>query len=674
MKRFSRGQRALAVLLGGTMLTSSAVTPSLARGDDFPTKTPIKHLVIIFQENASYDHYFGTYPNAKNDVGVQHGGTKFTAREDTPSANGLTDGNAKFPERVAVGLHNFNPNNPTLPTPTGNPPTITVADPNGNANPFLMFHDQIVTCSQNHAYTGEQKATDAGFMDKFPQQNNTNGLNCSNDGSTVMGYFDGTTITALWNYAQRFAISDNSWGTTYGPSTPGALNLISGQIGGAIVHTFSGVKGGNGLLTDGVVSTSVAGTFFVGGTSPKVTANVGGSPTAGVQTGTLVNDLDPYLDDCGNDKGGTAAGKMTTEMQGKNVGDLLNAKNITWGWFAGGFRTATTANPATSNPANIAGGINNDPFGNVSFGGAANDGAATGIGTAGFTPAVCNATHVLHPDATVTFDGLGNVHPTRTDYNPHHSPFQYYASTRNPHHLPPTSVANIGKTDQANHQYDVLDFYAALKAGNLPAVSFLKGINRDDGHPGGESDPLAEQRFLVQTINQLQASPEWAETAVFIAWDDSDGWYDHASPPLLSASAAAGFDAVADGTCGSPKADALQGRCGLGPRLVLNMVSPWSKENYVDHSLTDQSSLLRFVEDNWDLNYIDGPATHDPNNGLRTPNFTLNPGTQSFDVITGSFDNMFDFDDAPKLHRLFLDPVTGAKLDNDDHDHDHDHD
>ena len=225
----------------------------------------------------------------------------------------------------------------------------------------------------------------------------------------------------------------------------------------------------------------------------------------------------------------------------------------------------------------------------------------------------------------------------------------------------------IGKTDRANHQYDLLDFYAAVRNGNLPAVSFLKAINRDDGHPGGESDPLSEQRFLAQTINILQQSAEWAETAVFIAWDDSDGWYDHAMSPLVNPSAAAGFDAISSengGSCGTPKSDAIQGRCGFGPRLVLNMVSPWAKVNYVDHSLTDQSSILRFVEDNWNLNYIDGPATRDHANGLRKPAFTVAPQKQSFDVVTGSFDNMFD--DERHLERFILNPVTGAVI-RDDH-------
>src|SRR5438552_7138902 len=48
----------------------------------------------------------------------------------------------------------------------------------------------------------------------------------------VMGYYDGNTVTALWNYAQNFAMSDNFYGTVFGPSTPGALNLVSGQTHG----------------------------------------------------------------------------------------------------------------------------------------------------------------------------------------------------------------------------------------------------------------------------------------------------------------------------------------------------------------------------------------------------------------------------------------------------------
>jgi phospholipase C len=615
--------------------------------------TPIKHVVVIFQENASFDHYFATYPDALNAKGD---GTKFIARADTPTVNGLTDGNSLFPERLSVALHDFNPNTLATATPPGAP-----------ANPFRLPHDLNVTCSQNHNYSPEQLATDAGLMDRFPQQNNNLGAGCRTDGLTVMGYFDGNTVTALWNYAQRFALSDNSWGTNYGPSSPGAVNLVSGQTAKAVAHSFGGVKGPTGQLADSVTTVSVQGAFFVGPTSPIVTADMlnaqGVSVQTQVQSGTLIGDLDPYLDDCGNDKGATARA-TTVEMTGQNVGDLLNRRNVTWGWFAGGFRTAAIANPATTNAAAPLAGVSNDPFGTLVPGGLSG-GQATGVGTASFGPATCAAAHVLHPDSTVPFDGPTTIHTVRTDYNPHHTPFQYYATTRNPHHLPPTSVRAIGQTDQANHNYDLLDFYDALRAHNLPAVSFLKAINRDDGHPGGESDPLSEQRFLVQTINALQASDEWRDTAVFIAWDDSDGWYDHVAPQLVNPSAAAGVDFVNSangGNCGTPKADAFPARCGFGPRLPLVVVSPWTKVNYVDHNLSDQSSLLRFIEDNWELDYIDGPAKFDPLNGLRQPDFVAAPQKQSFDTATGSVDNMFDFNGKPHTEKLILDPVSGAVL------------
>jgi phospholipase C len=504
-------------------------------------------------------------------------------------------------------------------------------------------------------------------MDQFPQQNNDNGAGCATDGTTVMGYFDGNTVTALWNYAQRFAMSDNSWDATYGPSTPGAINLVSGQTGGAILHTFTGTaKGATGQLTDTVQTTTIADTFFVGPSNPVVMADlVGSASPVALQTGTLATDEDPYLDDCGADKGGTVAKGKTIELTGKNIGDLLNAKGVSWGWFAGGFRTTTTPNPVTTNTANPQEGVNNNEFGSLISGAATNDGQAQNVGSPTFVPAVCNAEHVEHPDSTVSFTGTA-ANVLKADYNPHHTPFQYYASTRNPHHLPPSSTAMIGKTDQANHNYDLLDFYTALAAGNLPAVSFLKGVNRDDGHPGNESDPLSEQRFLVQTVNLIEQSPFWDSTAIIIAWDDSDGWYDHALAPLENPSAAAGFDALSPangGNCGTPKADALQGRCRFGPRLPLNVISPWTKVNYVDHSLTDQTSVLRFIEDTFHTDYIDGPANTDPTNGMRIPAFPLAPERQSFDVITGSIDNMFKRVATPQ--RFFLDPVTGAVLQND---------
>jgi len=97
-------------------LSACALAAGLAGAHDHVGGAPgkhIKHVVIIFQENASFDHYFATYPYAKNTDG-----TRFVTRPDTPTVNGLTDGNSQFPERVNIGLHDFSPNQ-TEGLPTG---------------------------------------------------------------------------------------------------------------------------------------------------------------------------------------------------------------------------------------------------------------------------------------------------------------------------------------------------------------------------------------------------------------------------------------------------------------------------------------------------------------------------------------------------------------------------
>jgi phospholipase C len=281
-------------------------------------------------------------------------------------------------------------------------------------------------------------------------------------------------------------------------------------------------------------------------------------------------------------------------MQGKNVGDLLNAKNISWGWFEGGFDLSAT-----------------------------NTNGTTGCARSSYSPV---------------------VQGYKVDYVPHHQPFQYYASTANPTHRRPAAVAAIGTSSDggANHQYDINDFYAAVNAGHFPSVSFLKAPAYQNAH-AGNSDPLDEQAFVTKVINFLQQQDDWKSTAVVLAYDDSDGWYDHAShivnastSPLdaLNGPNTCGRGTPLKGLTGVP----VQGRCGYGPRLPLLVVSPYAKANYVDHTLTDQTSILRFIEDNW----LDGTRM----------------GQGSFDVMAGAIDNMLDFG-SPQNRKLFLDAATG---------------
>src|SRR6478672_6226437 len=172
--------------------------------------TPIQHVVVIFDENVSFDHYFGTYPFAKNPPGEP----QFHAAPGTPSVNGLS---------AALLTANTN-----------------------LANPFRFDRSEPITCDQNHDYTPEQQSYDAGLLDKFVQFDGA-AYTPPPGGSTrpcrttdVMGYYDGNTVTALWNYAQHFALNDNSFDTMFGPSTPGAINLISGNTRGATPTDLAG--------------------------------------------------------------------------------------------------------------------------------------------------------------------------------------------------------------------------------------------------------------------------------------------------------------------------------------------------------------------------------------------------------------------------------------------------
>lgn len=243
------------------------------------------------------------------------------------------------------------------------------------------------------------------------------------------------------------------------------------------------------------------------------------------------------------------------------------------------------------------------------------------------------------------------------DYIPHHAFFQYWASTANPTHARPTvppseygmfGATGPGTTDAANHNYDIKDFFAALNANNLPAVSFLKAPANMDGH-AGYSDPLMEQEFVVNVINTIQNSDFWSNTAIVITWDDSDGWYDHQIGPIINSSAVLQESSAAHsdqlngpGKCGNgTPLGGIEGRCGHGPRIPMLVVSPYAKSNFVDNTLTDQSSIIHFIEDNWGLGRI---------------------GNGSFDALSGSIENMFDFTQKVNpghRHQVFLDPSTG---------------
>ena len=502
----------------------------------------IRHVVVLFQENVSFDHYFGTYPHALN----PNGEPAFHALSGTPKVEGYTEDLLKR-----------------------NPNFLNPKNGKGRSNPFRFDRTQAATADQSHEYGPEQQAFDHGKMDLFPASvGHPDGPRVKGKHPGVlatsgitMGYFDGNTVTAYWNYAQHYAMSDHHFEATFGPSTPGAINLISGQTNGVV----------NDQNAEGDIVSDGNGGF------------------------SLISDPDPVGDIC------SSTSDSLAHRTGRNIGDMLTSANVSWGWFEGGF-DLTVVNPNGST------GCRRN---NISL--------ITGVRS--------------------------------RDYEPHHAPFEYYKSTANPRHIRPTSLKVVGMNNDGgtHHQYDTNDFFSAVKAGNFPSVSYIKAPVFEDGH-AGTSDPLDEQRWIVTVINFLQRQPEWDHTAVIIAYDDSDGWYDHLMSPTTNGSSTARDFLDGDGKCGNgatalagvnPATKHAQGRCGPGPRLPLLIISPWAKKNYVDHTLTTQASIMRLIEDL----YLKGER--------------LDQG--SFDAQSGSLLGMFDFSKGRPQNtgRLILNPDTG---------------
>jgi phospholipase C len=346
-------------------------TPAVSSQDALQTATPIKHVVVIYGENVSFDHYFGTYPNATNPAGEP----AFTAKAGTPSINGLT-GHAAHREPELHEHRQRHRRGQSV-------PPRSHAGRHGRPEPRV--HGRTAGRGQRpRRPVPEIHRQGVGGRRRRVRHEGPG------DGLLRRQHRHGTVELRAALLDERQRVHDG-----LRPVDAGCAELIAGQT--------------NGMQ---IVKTSKQPSTLA--TSYYINDGQGGL--------TMINDVDPGYDVCSS----------TTDqamMTGKNIGDLLNAAKITWGGFMGGFNLSTT-----------------------------NGNGTTGCARSTVATAVNAAT---------------------ADYIPHHW-FQYYASTRT------RSTAELDRGDRlerpdgrqtaepANHQYDSDDFFAAVKAGNFPSVSFLK--------------------------------------------------------------------------------------------------------------------------------------------------------------------------------------------------------
>jgi phospholipase C len=145
----------------------------------------------------------------------------------------------------------------------------------------------------------------------------------------------------------------------------------------------------------------------------------------------------------------------------------------------------------------------------------------------------------------------------------HHQPFAYFANYAD------------GKPTRAQHLKDEKEFFAAARAGTLPAVSFVKPLGDANEHPG-YTDLMAGEQHALALINAVRSGPNWSDAAIIVTYDENGGFWDHVAPPKID-------------------------RWGPGSRVPTLIISPYSKRGFVDHTTYDTSSILALIEHRFGL-------------------------------------------------------------------------
>jgi phospholipase C len=156
-------------------------------------------------------------------------------------------------------------------------------------------------------------------------------------------------------------------------------------------------------------------------------------------------------------------------------------------------------------------------------------------------------------------------------------------------------------------------YLAAAKSGTLPAVSWIVPENKVSEHPPAKvSDG---QAYVTSLINAAMQGPDWGSTAIFLAWDDWGGFYDHVAPPTVD--------------------DA-----GYGLRVPSLVISPYAKKGYIDHQTLSFDAYLKFIEDD----FLNGQRLDPKTDGRPDPR----PDVRETASQLGDLINAFDFTQAPR--------------------------
>ncbi len=471
------------VVAFGAALVIAAAAPGSGNGNAAPAasararrhaaprattlRDAIEYVVVIYQENWSFDGLYGSFPHAD---GLKNAAPSTYAQVDK-SGEPIT---AMPQPQIGYGSPVPDPNFARL---AGKPVEPYAAS--DYIRPSQLTGDLV------HKFYQEQSQIDGGKMDKFMTWSDNPGL--------VLSHFDATTMPE-GKIAAQYTLADNFFHSAFGSSFLNHQWLIC-----VCTPTFKDAPANDVAAVDD------------SGKQLEIDQKTGAIVQDGFVTpdGFVVNTAysvnaphKPHAD----------PRDLVPNQTNPTIGDRLTAAHIRWKWYSGGWDAALAGNPSK-------------------------------------------------------------------DFQFHHQPFAYFAAYAD------------GTKAKAEHLRDETEFFADVRAGKLPAVSFVKPLGADNEHPGYAALE-AGQRHVASIIHALQATPQWKNMVVIVTYDENGGRWDHVSPP------------------------APEDRWGPGTRVPAIVISPWARRHFVDHRPYETASILALIEKRYGLQPLGTRDAHaDPFTG-----------------------------------------------------------
>ncbi len=528
MKGHSRSFAPVSRRFAFLLAAIATLVPGLGRAENWGGKhfhskhSQIKHIIVVYQENWSFDSLYGLFPNAN---GLSK--SSITSLTQRDRLTGIPY-SSQLGQTFDLASGSLLLNTPPQPINNGAIDTRFPADLNTLLPYNLVTKANLQTNDKTgdivHRFWHEQSQINHGKMNWFVTWSDNPGL--------VMSYFDATNLPEGL-LAQKYTMCDNFFHASFGgsflnhqflvaaaapvyPNAPASLQATLASDGQLALDPTTGKIVHDGTITPiGGISFAVPKRTFDKNYAINTIFSVNLVPTFSTPgSSSLIpsqNDSDP------NDP---------VRPYIPTIGDRLSQKHVSWKWYSGGWDDALAS--SATNPAN--------------------NGA-------------------VPPNAPV--DPLFQWHHQALAYYDNYAP--WVNGQRNP--------------VSAAHLQDETNFFSDIQNHILPAVSFVKPLGPNNEHPG-YADLLQGQQHVADIVSAVQNSKYWKSTLIIVTYDEHGGRWDHVSPPTNN------------------------GIWGDGARVPGIVIGPFAKRRFVDHKQHDTLSILKTIEERFDLEPLNQYDAH----------------------------------------------------------------